>query len=90
MHTETNQKLIEGESTLPFERVTGFLDEALQLFAKGDSEQACLCLAAANSTLDSYLADEGPGCEVTLISSASSIPSHSVEMEEESVLATIA
>jgi hypothetical protein len=89
MHTETNQRLTEGNSTLPFERVTGFLDEALQLFAKGDSEQACRCLAEANSTLDSCLADKEPECGVTPISSASSIPSHSVEREE-SVLATIA
>lgn len=88
MYTELNQGLVEcSDSSLSFDRVIGLLNDALRLFAEGNSEQACRCLAEANSVLDSCLPDQEPEAGVIPIS-ASSIPSHSVASEIENVLAT--
>lgn len=88
MNTEINQEVVNCPvSLLSYDRVTECLSDALRLFAEGDSEKACLCLDEANRVLDSFLAAQESECGVTPISVA---PSHSVQMEEEAVLATIA
>ncbi len=90
MNTEANLAVavVETESAVSFDKVIGFLNDALRLFAEGNSEQGCVCLAEANSLLDSCLADGECEAEITSISVVSSMPSHPVEIEE--ALATIA
>ncbi len=87
MNTEINPELVDCPVSSPsYDRVIDCLNDALRLFAEGDSDKACLCLAEANLVLDSFLAGQEPECGVTPISAA---PSHSAGLEE-AVLATIA
>ena len=80
------------DSSLSFDRVIRALNDALRLFGEGDEEQACQCLAEANSIFDSRLAGESPDAGVRSLSVVNSAPRRSVEVEEaeEPVLATIA
>lgn len=86
MNTEMTQELV-AVSSLSYERVIEWLNDALRLFAEEESEKACLCLAEANRVLDSFLAAQEAECGVTPISVA---PPASAEPEEEAALATIA
>ena len=63
------------------ERVSGCLQDAWCLFAKGDSEQAYLCLASANSVFDSCQAEVKSEAEVTPTSRVDSTSSHLGERE---------
>jgi hypothetical protein len=89
MNTEMNLEVVDSPvASLSYDRVTECLNDALRLFAEGDSEKACLCLAEANRLLDLFLAEQEAECGVTPISVASSIPPQSAEREEEAALAT--
>lgn len=77
-----------GDSVLS--QVIACLDNGLRLFAEGESEQACLCLAKANSLLESCLAGVNHEACTAPISMVEEMPLGAVEGEEESPLALAA
>jgi hypothetical protein len=79
MQSEMNQLLPDPSLTL--DPVINRLEEALRLFAQGDSKQACLRLAEANSLLGSCLDD------VKRKPMANSTASRPVELEKPALIA---
>jgi hypothetical protein len=70
------------DPSLVLERVSGCLEDALRLFADGDSEQACRHLAEANLAFESSQAAAKSAASVTPISCENRAFSHPVERAE--------
>lgn len=64
-------------------QVIACLDDALRLFAEAKSDEACLCLANANSLLASYSLNAKLPVEVTPISAVSRTVQREVAEEEQ-------
>jgi hypothetical protein len=77
MQAEMNQLLSDSaDRSLALSQVIERLNDALRLFAEGEPEQGCQCLAEANRVLDSC------GDEEQANPAATRKPSRSVELEE--------
>jgi hypothetical protein len=70
------------DPSLVLERVSGCLEDALRLFAEGDSEQACRHLAEANLAFESSQAAEKSAATVAPIASGNRAFSRPVERAE--------